>query len=178
MKSQLLAFGLRRPLIALALLALPTAATPQTTSIKFAAVGDIGNTVGSAAVAKLIRSQSPQFVTLLGDLCYDDQPIAEQINANYSSEKTAGRLYPALGNHEFTDPCGGGPTAAGYLRYFTLPNNERYYDFVKAGSIYVTLASRLLSPPAIQLRTSPILHLHALALRALGRGCRVERPRP
>ena len=135
------ASGLGRPLFALALLGLPTAATPQTTSIKFAAVGDIGNTAGSAAVAKLIRSQSPQFVTLLGDLCYDDQPIAEQINANYSSEKTAGRLYPALGNHEFTDPCGGGPAAAGYLKYFTLPNNERYYDFVKGPVHFFALNS-------------------------------------
>ena len=133
---------LPRSLVALALLALPTAATPQTTSsIKFAAVGDIGNTPGSAAVAKLIRSQSPQFVTMLGDLCYDTQPIAEQLNANYSTEKTAGKLFPVLGNHEFTDPCGGGATAAGYLKYFTLPNNERYYDFVKGPVHFFALNS-------------------------------------
>lgn len=108
-----------------------TTAAAQTASIKFAAFGDIGNTAGSAAVANLTRAQGAQFITMLGDNCYDSQPIADQINANYSAEKAAGKLMPALGNHEFSDPCGGGRAASGYLAYFTLPNNERYYDYVK-----------------------------------------------
>ncbi len=129
------------PLLALAVFALPTAAFAQTTSIKFAAFGDIGNTAGSAAVAKLTRNQGAQFILMPGDICYDTPPIGEQVNANYAAEKAAGKLHPTLGNHEFDDPCGGGPSAAGYLNYFTLPNNERYYDFVKGPVHFFALNS-------------------------------------
>ena len=118
-------------LLTLAAVTLPAAAAAQTTSIKFAAFGDIGNTSNSAAVARLTRSQNVQFILMLGDLCYGSVPLATQINANYSAEKAAGKLRPALGNHEFTDACGGWNSASGYRAYFTLPNNERYYDFKK-----------------------------------------------
>lgn len=112
----------------------------QTTSIKFAVLADIGNTPGSAAVANLTRNQNAQFVIMPGDLCYDTQPLAAQIGGNYAVEKAAGKLYPALGNHEYTDPCGGG-NAAGYLAYFALPHNERYYDFVKGPVHFFALNS-------------------------------------
>jgi hypothetical protein len=71
---------------------------------------------------------------MLGDLCYGSQSLATQINTNYKSEKADGDLWPALGNHEFTDACGGGSSAQGYLSYFSLPDNERYYNF-KRGPI-------------------------------------------
>ena len=116
-------------------------AVAQITSIKFAVVADIGNTAGSAAVANLTRSQNVQFLVMPGDLCYDTQPIAAQMNANYSAENAAGKLYPALGNHEYTDPCGGGNAASAYRAYFTLPNNERYYDFVKGPVHFFALNS-------------------------------------
>src|SRR5690242_3254269 len=118
-----------RALLTLAAISLPAAAMGHTTSIKFAAFGDIGNTSNSAAVARLTRNQNVQFILMLGDLCYGSVPIAKQIGANYSAEKAAKKLWPALGNHEFTDACGGGNSASGYRAYFTLPNNERYYDF-------------------------------------------------
>ncbi len=129
------------PFLAVTACALSASAPAQTSSIKFAAFGDIGNTAGSAAVANLTRSQGAQFITMLGDLCYDTQPIAAQINANYVVEKAAGKLYPALGNHEYIDPCGGGNAASGYRAYFTLPNNERYYDFVKGPVHFFALNS-------------------------------------
>jgi hypothetical protein len=113
-----------------AALGTPATALAQTTAIKFAAFGDVGNTAGSAAVANLTRSQGAQFIVMAGDLCYDTQPFAAQLDANYSAEHAAGKLHPALGNHEYDDPCGGGNNASGYRAYFTLPNNERYYDFV------------------------------------------------
>ena len=116
-----------------------SAAEPS--SIKFAAFGDIGNTARSAAVAKLTRSQSAQFIIMLGDLCYGRKPIAEQIGANYAAEHAAGKLYPSLGNHEFKDTCGGGNSASAYRAYFTLPNNERYYDFVKGPVHFFALNS-------------------------------------
>lgn len=113
-------------------LALPAPAAAQT---KFAAFGDIGNTSDSAAVAKLVRNRGFDFILMLGDLCYGSVPIAIQVNANYSIEKATGKLWPALGNHEFTDACGGGNLASGYRAFFSLPNNERYYDF-KRGPVH------------------------------------------
>src|SRR4051794_24941697 len=115
--------------VALAASGVAHAAVALTTSIKFAAYGDIDNSPGSRAVAKLARRQNAQFILMLGDLCYGTQPIAVQVNANYSRQKAAGKLWPALGNHEFTDPCGGGNLVSAYRAYFNLPNNERYYSF-------------------------------------------------
>lgn len=134
MRMPVLAAYLRTALLSMAAVALPTTAVAQTT-IKFAVFGDIGNTSDSAAVAKLVRNRGFDFILMLGDLCYGSQPIAAQINANYSAEKSAGKLWPALGNHEFTDACGGGNNASGYRSYFSLPNNERYYDF-KRGPVH------------------------------------------
>ncbi len=42
----------------------------------------------------------------------------------YGSGAEANRFFPALGNHDM-DTDGGQP----FLAYFTLPGNERYYDF-------------------------------------------------
>ena len=140
MKSVSCAAYLARALLASALAGISAGSLAQTTSIKFAVAADIGNTAGSAAVANLTRSQNAQFVVMPGDLCYDTQPLAAQIGANYATEKTAGKLYPALGNHEYTDLCGGG-NATAYLSYFTLPNNERYYDFVKGPVHFFALNS-------------------------------------
>jgi len=120
-----------KALLICAAVALPAPATAQT---KFAAIGDIGNTSNSAAVAKLIRSRDAQFILMLGDLCYGSTALSTQINANYREEKADGDLWPVLGNHEFTDACGGGNSAQGYLSYFSLPDNERYYNF-KRGPI-------------------------------------------
>jgi hypothetical protein len=133
---------LGRSLVAVTACGLSTAAVPQTSPIKFAVFGDIGNTAGSAAVANLTRSQAAQFILMVGDLCYDIPPLATQIGANYATEKAAGKLYPALGNHEYNDPCGG-VNASNYFSYFTLPNNERYYDFVKGPVHFFALNSHL-----------------------------------
>ena len=129
------------PLLAAMALGTSGSAVAQTTSLKFAAFGDIGKTAGSAAVANLTRSQNPKLILMLGHLCYGTLPIAEQVNANYSAEKAAGRLRPALGNHEYSDACGGGNDASGYREYFTLPNNERYYDFVEGPVHFFALNS-------------------------------------
>jgi hypothetical protein len=127
-------------LLTLAAVALPAPATAQST-IKFAAFGDIGNSSNAAAVAKLTRNRGAQFDLLLGDLCYGSTKLSTQINANYSAEKSAGKLWPALGNHEYTDSCGGGSSASGYRSYFSLPNNERYYDFKKGPVHFFVLNS-------------------------------------
>ncbi|MFC7537518.1 metallophosphoesterase family protein [Sphingomonas sp. GCM10030256] len=116
----------------LAALTFPISAAAQT---RFAAFGDIGKSSNAAAVARLTRDRSAEFILMLGDLCYGSTPLGTQIDTNYEAERDNGKLWPALGNHEFSDPCGGGSTASAYRSYFNLPNNERYYDF-KRGPVH------------------------------------------
>lgn len=115
----------------------PTVAGAQ----DFAAFGDFGNQSGADAVAALVKSKNPDYVLSLGDQCYGASPsITNQIGNKYGSYVTAKRFWPALGNHEFSDGCGGGAAKA-YYSYFVLPNNERYYDVVLGNVHYFVLNS-------------------------------------
>jgi tartrate-resistant acid phosphatase type 5 len=115
----------------LAIVLLPSAASAQTNTIRFAAFGDFGNGPGADAVAALVKNQSPAFIVTTGDNCYGNAvPIATQVGNKYGAFVSGGRFFPALGNHEYSDVCAG-TNASGYLSYFKLPNNERYYDFVR-----------------------------------------------
>lgn len=129
----------RTALLLLALLVFAAACAGQPT--RFAVVGDFGSAgQPEADVAALIKSWSPEFVITLGDNNYENGAAAA-IDANigqyyhefispytgaYGAGDSVNRFFPALGNHDWV--------AAGalpYLAYFTLPGNERYYDFVR-----------------------------------------------
>lgn len=116
--------------------------TPET--VEFAVIGDYGLAgEGEAAVAALIDGWEPAFIITVGDNNYPNGE-AETIDANigqyyaeyiypYNGQYTTtvstdgvNRFFPSLGNHDFYGPEGADP----YLDYFTLPGNERYYDFV------------------------------------------------
>jgi len=114
--------------------------------VRFAVVGDYGlagqpGMDPEGDVAALIQSWNPDFIITTGDNNYPDGE-ASTIDANigqyyadyiypylgiYTSTATVNRFFPSLGNHDwYADmPCGAQP----YFDYFTLPGNERYYDF-------------------------------------------------
>lgn len=110
-------------------------------STRFAVIGDYGWAGQAAAdVAALVKQFSPEYVLTVGDNNYSDG-FASTLDANvgqYYSEfispytgrfgpgGTTNRFYPALGNHDWNTG-----SIQPYLDYFTLPGNERYYDFVK-----------------------------------------------
>src|SRR5439155_395438 len=54
---------------------------------------------------------------------------------SYGAGATANRFFPCLGNHDWGDTYPNPTGAQPYFDYFTLPNNERYYDFVR-GSVH------------------------------------------
>jgi hypothetical protein len=111
-------------------------------TVRFAAFGDYGPGTGTTAVAQLVDNQAPSFIISLGDQCYGSRPpIATQVGNPYGRWVAEQRFWPALGNHEFADACGGGSAASGYRSYFTLPNNERYYDVVKGPVHFFALNS-------------------------------------
>lgn len=98
---------------------------------RFAVIGDYGDSEAAGQVADLIARNNADFIVTVGDNCYETTPIAQQVGSNYGAYVQRRDFWPTLGNHEYSNRCGGvNGNIAGYLSYFTLPNNERYYDFV------------------------------------------------
>ena len=113
----------------------------QSSTIRFAVIGDFGSGDDHESdVAVLVKSWNPEFITTTGDNNYPDGK-ASTIDANigqfyhgfifpytgsYGAGATANNFWPVLGNHDW-NTAGAVP----YLNYFVLPNNERYYEFVR-----------------------------------------------
>lgn len=109
--------------------------------VRFAVIGDYG-LAGNAArdVSLLVKSWSVDLVITTGDNNYPNGSAAT-IDANvgqyysdfifpytgsFTSSATRNRFFPSLGNHDW-ETAGAAP----YRAYFTLPGNERYYEFVE-----------------------------------------------
>jgi len=140
--------------------------TPSPTpisSIRFAVIGDFGmGNQDEANVAALVHGWTPDFVITVGD---DNYPsgAAETIDANigqfyhdfifpytgkYGPGATENRFFPTLGNHDWlTDG------AKPYFDYFSLPGNERYYDFVRGPVHFFALDSDENEPDGVGSRT-------------------------
>jgi hypothetical protein len=115
-----------------------TATSPGT--IRFAVIGDYGEAgQPEQDVANLVKSWNPDFIITTGDNNYPDG-TAQTIDKNigqyyhefihpytgaYGPGATTNRFFPSLGNHDWHTT-----NAQPYVDYFTLPGNERYYDFV------------------------------------------------
>ena len=109
--------------------------------VSFAAFGDYGSAgPNELAVANLVASWNPDFIVTTGDNSYDPAPIDDNIGQYYcqfigdytgtycgGTGSPTNRFFPAMGNHDWTD----GDKETAYFNYFTLPSNERYYDFVE-----------------------------------------------
>ncbi|MCC2547191.1 metallophosphoesterase [Hymenobacter sp. BT175] len=126
---------------------------------RFAAIGDYGQ-AGPAEqdVATLVKSWNPDFIITLGDNNYnvgDSSTIDANVGqyyheyiGNYRGKYGPGaaenRFFPSLGNHDMYTRDG-----EAYLRYFTLPGNERYYEFVKGDVHFFVLNSYDSEPDGI-----------------------------
>lgn len=119
---------------------LPPTATQPPAGIRFAVIGDFGEGgQAEADVSALVHGWQPDFVITVGDNNYPSGE-ASTIDAHlgqfyhdyifpytgaYGPGATENRFFPTLGNHDWYTPG-----AQPYLDYFSLPGNERYYDFV------------------------------------------------
>jgi hypothetical protein len=107
--------------------------------VRFAVIGDFGLAgEGEAAVAEMVKSWQPDLIITTGDNNYpygEPDTIDENIGqyyhefiAPYMGEYGPGadtnRFFPTLGNHDLLYQDG-----QPYFDYFSLPGNERYYDF-------------------------------------------------
>jgi len=118
----------------------PTLTPTPETPVRFAVIGDYGSGGAPAKdVAALVLGWQPDFIITTGDNNYPDGS-AETIDAHigqfyhsfiypykgrFGEGADQNRFFPALGNHDWMTE-----NAQPYLDYFTLPGNERYYDFV------------------------------------------------
>jgi len=114
--------------------------TAEPLQVRFAVIGDYGlGGIAEAEVADLIHGWQPDIIITVGDNNYPigaagviDEHIGQfyqdyifPYTGSYGPGANENRFFPTLGNHDwYTDE------AKPYLDYFTLPGNERYYDFV------------------------------------------------
>lgn len=118
----------------------PTPTPTPEPGVRFAVIGDYGLAgQAEADVAAQVLSWQPDIILTTGDNNYPDG-AAGTIDANigqyfhsyispykgsYGAGAETNLFFPTLGNHDYNTA-----SAAAYLDYFTLPGNERYYEFV------------------------------------------------
>ena len=114
--------------------------TPMPGPLVFAVIGDYGGgDPATADVAEMMVSWEPEFIITVGDNNYPvgaadhlDEAVGQFFHdylspyqGIYGDGAVINRFFPTLGNHDMLTDNG-----QPYLDYFTLPGNERYYDFV------------------------------------------------
>jgi hypothetical protein len=119
--------------------------------MQFAVIGDYGLAgQPEADVAALVKSWDPAFIVTTGDnnspdgaAATIDQNIGQYYSdyifpyaGAYASTAVENRFFPALGNHDLYTDLG-----QPYFDYFTLPGNERYYDFIEGPVHFFVLNS-------------------------------------
>ena len=128
------------PSVTPAACATPECVTPALAQ-RFVIIGDYGSSGPSEAnIAALVARLRPDFVVTTGDNNYPygeaetiDENIGRYFHAfiapyrgRFGSGARENRFFPCLGNHDWYS-LGARP----YLDYFSLPNNERYYQIVR-----------------------------------------------
>jgi tartrate-resistant acid phosphatase type 5 len=158
----LLLSGLNKPLVTAAAPDCPLEQENYTVEAKaedttrFAVIGDYGfASKTEKAVAVMVISWQPDFITTVGDNNYRDGS-AETIDDNigqyyhdyigdykgqYGESSKENRFWPSLGNHDW-----GFGSIDPYLNYFTLPGNERYYRVVQGAVEFFVLDSDTREP--------------------------------
>ena len=136
-----------------------TATPTEPAPVRFAVIGDYG-LAGPAeqAVAEMVLSWAPDFILTTGDNNYPDG-AADTLDENvgqyfhsyiYPYQGTYGlgaesnRFFPTLGNHDWNTDSG-----QAYFDYFTLPGNERYYDFTWGPLHFFALDSDTREPDGV-----------------------------
>ncbi len=116
-------------------------------SVVFAIIGDFGeDSPGEAKVAAMVKGWNPEFVVTVGDnnyplgsastiannvgkhygdFIYNPDAPADRICTGKAAQEKVNRFFPSPGNHDNYAL----PKLKPYTQYFTLPGDERNYDF-------------------------------------------------
>lgn len=114
----------------------------------FAIIGDYGqDSPKEEEVAQMVKGWNPEFVVTVGDnnyplgsagtivnnvgkhygnFIYNPDAPADRVCTGRAAEEKVNRFFPAPGNHDNYSV----PAIKPYLDYFTLPGDERNYDFI------------------------------------------------
>jgi tartrate-resistant acid phosphatase type 5 len=135
----------------------------------FAVIGDFGinglTNSNEAAVSTLVHNHAPDFIVTTGDNIYDG-PSFEYYDFDlgyfysdyispykgiYGVGADINKFWPTIGNHDAGNVVGpkGVEFLKAYFKYFTLPGNERYYDFVKGELHFFVVDSDLNEPDGV-----------------------------
>jgi tartrate-resistant acid phosphatase type 5 len=136
-----------------------TTLTPEPLRVRFAVIGDYGwSGTAEAEVAALVKSWEPDIILTVGDNNYPsgeratiDENIGQYYHdyiypytGSYGAGSDKNRFFPSLGNHDFYSEAG-----QPYFDYFTLPGNERYYDFTWGPVHFFALNSGDIEPDGV-----------------------------
>jgi tartrate-resistant acid phosphatase type 5 len=145
----------------------PSATFAPGGTIRFAIIGDYGQS-GSPelGVANRVKSWNPEFVITMGDNTYSsaiDQNIGQYYHefiypyiGSYGAGATNNLFFPSIGNHDWGESNG-----QLYFDYFTLPNNERYYDYVRGPVHFFVIDSDSHEPDGTSSSSTQALWLQA-----------------
>jgi hypothetical protein len=131
--------------LAIVSLILSLAVPSRAETIRFAVIGDFGNgSMAAGSVAKMVKTWAPDFILTTGDNNYGGARDYGRVVGRYYREfinpyggvTNANRFFPCLGNHDWEH----GKFPA-YTNYFSLPGNERYYDFTNGPVHFFALDS-------------------------------------
>ncbi len=133
--------------------------TPEPKQVRFAVIGDYGwSGTAEAEMAALVHSWEPDIILTVGDNNYPsgerstiDENIGQYYHdyiypytGSYGAGADENRFFPTLGNHDFYSEDG-----QPYFDYFSLPGNERYYDFTWGPVHFFALNSGDLEPDGV-----------------------------
>ena len=128
----------------------------QTGNLVFAVIGDFGEAgQPEADVANLVKGWNPSFIITVGDNNYPDGGVSTvdqnigqyyhqfifKYSGKYGDGSAVNQFFPALGNHDWDQNNGRQQEL-----YFTLPGNERYYDFIQGPVHFFVLNSNTTEP--------------------------------
>jgi tartrate-resistant acid phosphatase type 5 len=137
----------------------PTATPTAIPPLRFAVIGDYGSDdPAEYAVALLVASWNPDLIITTGDNNYPDgsaltidQTVGQYYHSfiqPYEGIYGAGAIendfFPSLGNHDWIPE-----QAQPYLDYFSLPGNERYYQFSRGPVAFFVLDSDAHEPDGV-----------------------------
>lgn len=115
------------------------------------------------SIARLTDNLNPDFVITMGDNNYTTWSAAtidrnvgkyyQQYIGNYvwsyGTGSTVNRFFPALWNHDWWNVAPPSGNISAYLNYFTLLNNERYYNFSSDSIEFITIDSDANEPDGV-----------------------------
>jgi hypothetical protein len=135
---------------------------PAPGNTRFAIIGDFGSQRRSELdVSRLVKSWNAEFVTTLGDntYCiffdssldpYDDcvglyyhEWMKPYLGKHGPGSPDENRFWPSMGNHDWDSKL------ISYTTFFSLPHNERYYDFVRGPVHFFMLSSDPREPDGV-----------------------------